>query len=154
MNPAQHVEKIAPVRKSVVVRRTPEEAFAIFTERMASWWPLATHSLFEAEAGTCGIEPRVGGKIYETSRSGERTEWGTILTWEPPRRFVTTWHPGQDPENPTEVEVRFTAVPEGTRVDLEHRNWEKLGEKAAMARNGYDQGWVEVFERRFVEGCA
>jgi hypothetical protein len=46
MNPAPQVEKVAPIRKSVVVRRKPEEAFSIFTERLSSWWPHKSHSLF------------------------------------------------------------------------------------------------------------
>ena len=154
MTPAQPAQKLAPVRKSVVVRRTPEEAFAIFTERLASWWPLHQYSIFQAESAACVLEGRVGGKLYETSRSGERRDWGTILIWDPPLRFVTTWHPGQDPTKPMEVEVRFIAVPEGTRVELEHRNWEQLGAKAADAREGYDQGWNEVIGRYASEGCA
>jgi uncharacterized protein YndB with AHSA1/START domain len=96
----------------------------------------------------------MGGKLYEVSDSGERKEWGTIVSWDPPRGFVATWHPGMDPANPTEVEMRFMAVPEGTRVDLEHRNWEKLGAKAAESREGYEKGWVGVFEESFVKGCA
>lgn len=154
MNPAPQVEKVAPIRKSVVVRRTPEEAFSVFTERLTSWWPHKTHSLSKGGAASVVMEPKTGGKLYEVSDSGERQEWGTIVSWDPPRGLVTTWHPGMDPLKATEVEVRFTAVPEGTRVDLEHRNWEKLGAKAAEAREGYDKGWVEVFERSFVKGCA
>jgi uncharacterized protein YndB with AHSA1/START domain len=154
MNPAPQVEKVAPIRKSVVVRRKPEEAFSIFTERFASWWPNKTHSMFKDGSASVALEPRKGGKLYEISSSGERQEWGTIVSWDPPRGFVTTWHPGMDPANPTELEIRFTAVPEGTRVDLEHRNWEKLGAKAAESREGYDKGWVAVFEESFVKGCA
>lgn len=154
MNPAQEVEKVAPIRKTVVVHRKPEEAFSIFTERLSSWWPHKTHSLSKGGAASVVMEPRVGGKLYETSEEGERKEWGTIVAWNPPSGFVTTWHPGMDPESPTEVELRFTAVPEGTRVDLEHRNWERLGAKAAENRKGYDGGWVAVFERAFVEACA
>ena len=154
MNPAPQVEKVGPIRKSVVVRRTPEEAFSVFTERLESWWPRQTHSVFEAGSAAVIMEPRIGGKIYEVSNSGERHEWGTIVTWDPPRGFVTTWHPGTDPAKATEVEIRFTALPDGTRVDLEHRNWENLGAMAAKAREGYDKGWVEVFEQSFVKGCA
>jgi uncharacterized protein YndB with AHSA1/START domain len=154
MNPAQEVEKVAPVRKSTVVRRKPEEAFSIFTERFSSWWPYKTHSMSKDGAASVAMEPKVGGKLYEISDQGERKEWGSVLSFDPPRGFVTTWHPGMDPENPTELEIRFTAVPEGTRVDLEHRNWERLGAKAAESRKGYDEGWVEVFERRFAEACA
>ncbi len=28
-----------PVRKSVTVNKSPKEAFALFTERFATWWP-------------------------------------------------------------------------------------------------------------------
>jgi hypothetical protein len=154
MNPAPQIEKVAPIRKSVVVRRKPEEAFSIFTERLSSWWPHKTHSLFKDKTASVVMEPRMGGKLYEVSDSGERKEWGTIVSWDPPRGFVATWHPGMDPANPTEVEMRFMAVPEGTRVDLEHRNWEKLGAKAAESREGYEKGWVGVFEESFVKGCA
>jgi hypothetical protein len=46
--------------------------------------------------------------------------------------------------------VTFTADGTGTRVDLEHRGWERLGEVAAEAREEYTQGWPRVlaaFER-------
>lgn len=154
MNPVPEVVKVAPIRKSIVVRRKPEEAFSIFTERLSSWWPHKTHSLSKGGAASVVMEPRVGGKLYEVSDAGERQEWGTIVSWDPPRGFVTTWHPGMDPNKPTEVELRFTAVAEGTRVDLEHRNWEKMGPKAVENRDGYDKGWVEVFERSFAQACA
>jgi uncharacterized protein YndB with AHSA1/START domain len=67
-----------------------------------------------------------------------------VLACEPPFRLVWTWHPSGDPSNPTEVEVRFVATETGTRLELEHRNWDRLGEKAMAARNGYDSGWNEV----------
>ena len=144
---------LAPVRKSIVVRRPPQEAFEIFTGRIGSWWPLSKFSIFQAEAVTCGIEPRVGGKVEEVSKSGERGHWGTIRDWDPPRRFVMSWHPGSDPETATELELRFIEVPEGTRVELEHRDWIKLGARAEETRGGYDQGWAEVFERCYAESC-
>jgi uncharacterized protein YndB with AHSA1/START domain len=42
------------------------------------------------------------------------------------------------------VEVTFTDEGRRTRVDLEHRGWENLGERAAEARQGYGQGWPAV----------
>ena len=143
-----------PVRKSITVRCAPEEAFDLFTARLASWWPLATHSIAQDQAADCGIEPRVGGEIYEVSRDGTRCKWGHVLAWDPPRRLVLYWHPGWDEHLGQEVEVTFTSTPVGTRVDLEHRNWSQLGEHADATRNGYDQGWAAVFVERFAEACA
>jgi hypothetical protein len=31
-----------------------------------------------------------------------------------------------------------------TRVELEHRGWEELGEAAGSARRGYEAGWEEA----------
>jgi uncharacterized protein YndB with AHSA1/START domain len=55
-----------------------------------------------------------------------------------------TWYPGHDSSQATELEVRFAAEDDGTRVDLEHRGWEILAERAQEARSGYDAGWGDV----------
>ena len=42
--------------------------------------------------------------------------------------------------------------PRETRVDLEHRNWESMsGDKAAEARERYNNGWETVFIKAFGE---
>ena len=92
------------------------------------------------------IEPFVGGAIYEVSRTGERAPWGVVRVWEPGTRLVMSWHPSHDASEAQEVEVRFLPDGEGTRVELEHRDWQGLGAKAAETRGNYDQGWVYVFE--------
>jgi len=151
---ARFASYFEPVRKSITVRCTPERAFSVFTTGLARWWPLATHSLSQARATGCGIDPLVGGQVYEVGDDGERISWGWVLEWEPPRRFVLAWHPGGTPEQAQEVELRFTAVPDGTKVDLEHRQWEKLGELAAAAREGYNAGWESVFVVLYARACA
>lgn len=143
-----------PVRKSITVGCSPERAFSLFTDGFTRWWPLATHSLSQARAIGCGIDPAVGGEVYEIRDDGERIAWGWVLEWEPPRRFVMAWHPGATPEQAQEVELRFTGVVEGTRVELEHRKWEKLGESASVAREGYNAGWETVFVQLFARACA
>lgn len=143
-----------PVRKSVVVARSPAEAFEIFTARIGTWWPVSRFSIHGERTASCTIEPRVGGRVYETSVDGEVGPWGTVLAWEPPHRLVLEWYPGNEPATPTEVEVRFTAVPDGTLVELEHRNWIKLGTRGAEARGNYQGGWAYVFEECFAKACA
>jgi hypothetical protein len=39
------------------------------------------------------------------------------------------------------VEIRFVLEGDATRVELEHRGWDRLGDEAAEARDGYDSGW-------------
>jgi hypothetical protein len=63
---------------------------------------------------------------------------GKVAVWEPPRRVVLIWQLtpvfAYDPDLITEVEVLFTPDGDGTRVDLEHRNLERMGEKADAMR--------------------
>lgn len=141
------------IRKSVTVACSIEDAFRVFTEEIASWWPLATKSVGQEEAVTLVVEPRLGGRVYERVRSGEEDEWGEILVWEPPHRFVFTWHPGRAPETSQEVEVRFSTSGEETRLDLEHRGWEQLVATGAEIPAHYASGWEEVLAR-YAEAAA
>ena len=40
--------------------------------------------------------------------------------------------------------MRFTEIDGGTRVELEHRGWERLGDRASGARADYEEGWEPV----------
>lgn len=141
------VETVAPVLRSVTVECAPEHAFRVFTERLGEWWPLETHSIYGGDVDDAFFEPGEGGRIVERSKAGEESNWGEILVWEPPSRVAFTWHPGSAPDEPsTEVELRFVAVGEATRVELEHRGWEALA-KPEETRSGYEQGWPGVLAR-------
>jgi hypothetical protein len=57
-----------------------------------------------------------------------------------------TWHPGRPASTAQKVEVRFFAAADGagTRVELEHRSSEALGDRAADQRGNYNNGWNTV----------
>ena len=60
------------------------------------------------------------------------------------------WKPNRTALPPTEVEVQFIEQDDGqTRVDLEHRGWERLGELANTGRGEYAGGWNLASEERF-----
>jgi hypothetical protein len=145
---------LEPLRRSVVVKRTPAEAFEIFTARFGSWWPYQRFSIHQQNVASCGLEPRQGGEVFEVARDGRRERWGTVVIWDPPGRLVLSWHPGHTPETAQQVELRFVAVPEGTRVDLEHRDWAKLGAAATETRESYENGWAVVLGQSYVEACS
>lgn len=138
---------LAPVRKSIVVPWSVETAFRRFTAEIATWWPLRSHSLGQRNAATCVFEGREGGKIYEVWRDGRRSEWGEVLTWNPPHSVTFTWHPGQARDVAQQVELRFTRVGNGTQLELVHSGWERLGRDARKTRNGYNLGWNYVLRR-------
>ena len=143
--------QVEPIRKSISVEAPLERAFAVFTDGISGWWPLETHSVgagrdgVRAESAT--LEPADGGRLYERMSDGREAAWGRVLVWEPPHRVVLTWHPGTPESEATELELRFTAEGEGTRVELEHRGWERLAEKGKDYRARYDGGWDEVLAR-------
>lgn len=137
-------QSFTPLHKTITVPWTPQAAFRRFTEEIGTWWPYRTHSVGGKEVDRIGFDGRVGGEIYEVHRGGARHVWGTVKEWQPPVRVVFTWHPGQDPSTHQDIEVRFSVVPGGTRLDLVHTGWERLGKLAKVARRGYPIGWEYV----------
>jgi len=142
--------EIAPLELEVTVDRPPEEAFRVFTEQMADWWPLATHSVGQERAVTVTFELRVGGRIFERQEDGSEAEWGRVLALESPDLVRFSWHPGREPKSAQEVEVRFQPAGSGrTRVELIHRGWETYGEGAEAMREQYRTGWGYVLGERY-----
>jgi uncharacterized protein YndB with AHSA1/START domain len=149
-------DAMEPIRKSVFVRCDVERAFDLYTQGTDTWWPLETHTRHdEIEGATVErvefpTEP--GGQILEHLSTGTALAWGELLASERPHRVVIAWKPNSSANPPTEVEVTFTAEGGGTRVELEHRGWERLGALAEEGRADYDEGWDFVLGR-YVEAA-
>lgn len=138
---------LSPICKTLSVPLTPDQAFALFTGEIGVWWPLASHSLSGEKASTCAFEPRAGGDLFELDADGNRYPWGRVQVWQPPHRLVFSWFLQRDEACAQEVEVQFKPDPEGTRVELEHRLWERLGAEAEAVRSKYLPGWDFVLGR-------
>lgn len=138
---------LQPVRCSIAVAARPTDAFNGFVDGIGRWWPLAyTYSGDQFE--TAAIEPHAGGRWFERGLDGVETTWGTVRAFEPERRLVVSWgvSPKRTPEpsgKESEVEIRFVQASGGTRVELEHRDFERHGEGARQLREGMAsrQGW-------------
>jgi uncharacterized protein YndB with AHSA1/START domain len=121
----------APVRKSIAVKASVEHAFQVFTDGFDTWWP-RSHHIGKSPMKKAILEAKAGGRCYSEQVDGNESDWGTILVWEPPHRFVMAWQITDqwqfepDLTKASEVEVRFTPQPDGsTRVDLEHRHFHR-----------------------------
>jgi uncharacterized protein YndB with AHSA1/START domain len=146
-------EQANSLRKVVSVKAPPEVAWRVFTEKMGTWWPLATHKIGKAKAVDAVIEPGVGGRWYERGDDGSTCDWGRVLSWEPHTRVVLSWEISadwkHDPNLKTEVEVRFIADGKnGTRVELEHRRLDLYGTRRDEMRSIFDSegGWSGLLE--------
>lgn len=146
---------IAPVRKTLIVNANQAHAFDVFTSRLDSWWP-KSHGIGATPVKQSFIEPRKGGRWYTTHDDGSETVVGHMRVWEPPHRIVFSWEVSADwkpdPSVASEVEIRFTAQNAGTtRVELEHRNFEALGQQGGeKMRGSVDGGWsglLEIFRK-------
>lgn len=132
---------IDPVVKTARLGVDPETAFKAFTASATSWWPLSTHSVGEGQTVAVTFEPKVGGRVFETTKDGVEHIWGTILTWEEGRRVEFTWFPGLPEDQHTRIEISFKPIGHGSEMILIHSGWEARGEDAGVVRNNYDKGW-------------
>ncbi len=148
----QHVE--ARVRRTITVAASQQRAFEVFTAQFGSWWPKDYH-IGEAAMADFVMEPRVDGRWYEIGVDGKQCDTGRLTAYEPPERVVLAWQLNErwqydpDPAHASEVEVRFIAEgPTVTRVELEHRGFDRHGAGADGVRAGIDAptGWTYVLE--------
>jgi len=142
------------VKKSIVVKTSVERAFEVFTTGFDGWWP-RSHHIGKSPMKTAIIETRRGGRCYTTQEDGTDCDWGHILEWDPPHRLLIAWQIthewGYQPDlaKSSEVEIRFSPEPGGgTRVDLEHRHFERMGPEGDTMRIGVGGpgGWAGLLE--------
>lgn len=134
---------LAPIRKTVMIDCPVAEAFRVFTTEAISWWPIHSHSIHGSSVTDVVFEPREGGAVYELASDGRTARWATVVAWEPPTRIVLAWQ--VNPSSPvTEVEIRFGADGDRTRLELEHRGWEADQDEG---HSSYQSGWDLVLGR-------
>src|SRR5262249_45592193 len=138
--------------KTIRVKVSAEHAFDVFTSGLGRWWP-RDKGIGKLPMKTAVMETRLGGRWYEVAEGGTGKNVGRSSGGDPPRRFVMTWGiAGQwkpDTTVSAEVEVTFTPEsPDATRVELEHRKFERMGPEAGESmRRHVDGGWPGMLER-------
>ncbi|RUM95239.1 ATPase [Pseudaminobacter arsenicus] len=125
-----------------MVRASTEEAFRAFIENFGRWWP-PTYTIGRSPMKNAVIEPCEGGPWYEIGEDGAESQWGKVLAFEPPSRLLLAWRIGADwqyrKDLLTEIEVQFIAAGRGkTRVELEHRLLENMGDAAEGVRETFE----------------
>ena len=121
-----------PEPKTITVSVPAETAFRAYVERPLEWVPPAHRMTTDTASMT--IEPRVGGRFYETAADGTEAIRGVVLEWAPPSRVAMTWQltvgPGWQPladdEHAPHVEVDFNRTgPETTEVTVAYTHLER-----------------------------
>ncbi|GAA3810377.1 SRPBCC domain-containing protein [Cellulomonas soli] len=135
-----------PIRRSTLVRAGRPHTFDTFVRHIGRWWPVRPYSLGQDQVVDVTFTPELDGRVFETRGDGTTATWGHVLLWEPPTRFALSWEVFA---GGTEVEVRFQELgPQLTRVELEHRGWERLSPEqlrtTTSAAGGYSRGWQVI----------
>ena len=121
----------------------------MFTENFGDFKP-REHNIMRSPIARTVFEPQVGGHIVDIAEDGSECRWARVLAYEPHDRVVFSWDIGPDwqlvadPDNASEVEVRFLAEsPDRTRLELEHRHLDRHGQGSEAVRDGIadDAGW-------------
>ena len=143
-----------PVRQFTIVRSGVAHTFDAFVRTIGAWWPVCPLSVGKERVRHVTVEQHVGGRVYETWNDGTTVDWGEVLAWDPPDRFVMSW---TGTPATTEVELSFTVLgPALTRVAVEHRGWESLSDEqlsedcaapGGYASGAYSRGWALVLDR-------
>jgi hypothetical protein len=141
-----------PLRLSYEIACAREHAFGVWTERIGSWWP-RDHTVSGDPATMVVLEPRDGGRIYERTTDGDEIDWGEITEWDAPRRLAYLWHLGRNRSDATDVVIDFVELESGgTRVDITHTGWERVGAHAESWRDANVGGWNGLVPH-FLEAC-
>jgi hypothetical protein len=140
-----------PIQQSVHVDCPIEDAFRLFTDGFGEWWPLASYSNSGDDVEACVIEPWLGGRVFERTRSGEELLWGSIIEWNPPLCLRFTWDLSGRDDRTQVVDVRFNVDADGTRVTLIHSGWETPGVAVNALRMDCADMWSAVLKHFFSE---
>ena len=140
---------MSKVLVSLRVAASANRAFDAFVGEIALWWkPNALFRFTPRAPGMLAFEPRLGGAFTETLPDGKVFEIGRITQWQPGARLSFTWRQATfAPDQLTEVDVRFEAVGDETRVTVEHRGWDSVPQ-SHTARHGFPDA---LFLRRHGE---
>jgi uncharacterized protein YndB with AHSA1/START domain len=116
---------------SVFVAVAPEDAFAVFTQEIDLWWRTGPKFRIAGQRrGSLSLEPKLGGRLFETFEHPKGTQTftiGTILKWEPPTQLSFEWRGvNYKPAEKTWVDVSFAALGEGTMVKVRHHGFAAL----------------------------
>lgn len=105
--------EIPPIVNEVVMRLRPRAAFDRFTS--FAWW----HDYGLAANAYVSID---NDEVVFHNPDGDNSI-GRVLIWEPGARYAQTFTLAQDADHPTTLTATFEAVPDGTRVRVEHGGW-------------------------------
>ena len=136
------------VVRTVAANGSRAHAYATFTARIGEWWPPAFSASGDDLAGVV-IEPHVGGRVYEISKSGDEFTWGAVKAIQDGTAITMVWTLGVRAPDPTELDVRFAGDITGDLADGDLVADVTLRHSGFVSDDDYGRfesaaGWTEV----------
>jgi len=129
--PLNNPGDVATVTATVNV--DPATAFEVFTTQIDQWWrrgPRFRNEPIDGDRGIVHLEPRLGGRLFESIRHGAGetvVEIGKVVEWTPPSRIAFAWRNSNfAPGESTHVDIRFDPCIFGTLITVRHSNLSSL----------------------------
>jgi len=135
---------LPPVVRTLLLHASAARAFAAFTTAIGCWWP-REFSAGGEELADVVVECTPGGRMYEVDRAGRKHDWATVRDCRSPSQLVLAWGLGLDGVQRTELELRFSDQPAGSRLVLEHRGFQ-VGEESARGKFDAPGGWDVILD--------
>lgn len=128
---------------SLRVPASPEEAFDVFTDEIGVWWrPNALFQITPRGDGTLHFD--ASEHLVTTLPNGKTFEIGRVHVWLRGERLAFSWCQASfGPDRATEVDIRFEAIGDETRVTVEHRGWDTIPQDHA-ARHGFPLQMIQM----------
>jgi len=140
-----HDAETMGLRRTLTTRLTPSEAWQLFCDDLAIWWPVARVSLSAQSDGALPqvivMDAIVGGTLREILFDGSEGAWATVTAVTRPDCLELDWHRGT-PDGSCVV-IAFDPVADGSRMsvtqDIETAEtaalWDAVLERFAAAAN-------------------
>jgi uncharacterized protein YndB with AHSA1/START domain len=143
-----HPGVLPPVVRTVAASCSRVHAYTTFTARIGEWWP-AAFSASGVDLADVVIEPHVGGRVYEISKSGDEFTWGAVKAIQDGTAITMVWTLGVRAPDPTELDVRFAGDITGDLADDELIADVTLRHSGFVSADDYGRfgsagGWTEV----------
>ncbi|CUH40569.1 HTH-type transcriptional regulator [Jannaschia seosinensis] len=139
----EEVPDLPGLTRGLSTRLTPAEAWQLFCEDIAIWWPVARVSLSARSEGALPqvitLDARPGGALREVLFDGSTGDWATVREISAPTRLVLDWHLGIP--TPSTVTLWTQAEQGGSRLMLHDESeatgelWDAVLERFSAAAN-------------------
>lgn len=113
---------LEPITFDLDLRCSPEQAFDTYAVRMGDWWD-GRHTADPEKFLGIEVDPIRGGLVVVVYSDGRRETVGTVLVWEPGRRYAQTSMIDVTPDAPSEISVVFSPTRSGCRCRFAHDGW-------------------------------